>query len=234
MHQYKFRIFSAITKMLRSWAIKPNFWNNLNKNSFSRTIKTLNTKRIKISFLDQYALNTTWREFLREILYNNIAIITIQHSKLYFFNTFGDFSYTVEWNSLKSVWQISLYTRREFYGNFYHTWCGILVFYGYSGDFCHTCLCFYYACANKRDTEYGNNSHTIDFHTVLYFVLYVIENFTTQCGENHHTDIVNLATLIHTKKLIHHVAIFTILYGNYYPPHGEFNLICIGKFPRRT
>ena len=32
------------------------------------------------------------------------------------------------------------------------------------------------------------------------------------------------------KKLIHCVAIFTILYGNYYPPHGEFKLIFIGKF----
>ena len=30
------------------------------------------------------------------------------------------------------------------------------------------------------------------------------------------------------------MAIFTILYGNYYSPHGEFELICIGKFARRT
>ena len=30
------------------------------------------------------------------------------------------------------------------------------------------------------------------------------------------------------------MAIFTILYGNYYPPHGEFELMCIGKFSRRT
>ena len=52
-------------------------------------------------------------------------------------------------------------------------------------------------------------------------------NFTTQCGENRHKDIANFATLIHKKKLIHCVAIFTILYGNYYPPHGEFKLICI-------
>ena len=38
------------------------------------------------------------------------------------------------------------------------------------------------------------------------------------------------------KKLIHFVAIFTILCGNYYPLHGEFKLICtcIGKFARRT
>ena len=36
------------------------------------------------------------------------------------------------------------------------------------------------------------------------------------------------------KKLMHCVAIFTILYGNYYPPHGEFKLIYIGKFTRRT
>ena len=59
-------------------------------------------------------------------------------------------------------------------------------------------------------------------------------NFTTQCGENRHTDIANFATLIHTKKLIHCVTIFTILYGNYYPPYEEFELICIGKFARRT
>ena len=30
------------------------------------------------------------------------------------------------------------------------------------------------------------------------------------------------------------MAIFTILYGNYYPPHGELKLICIGKFSRWT
>ena len=30
------------------------------------------------------------------------------------------------------------------------------------------------------------------------------------------------------------MAIFTIMYGNYYPPHGKFELICIGKFARRT
>ena len=28
--------------------------------------------------------------------------------------------------------------------------------------------------------------------------------------------------------------IFTILYGSYYPPHGEFELICMGKFSRQT
>ena len=30
------------------------------------------------------------------------------------------------------------------------------------------------------------------------------------------------------------MAVFTILYGNYYPPRGEFELICIGKFAKRT
>ena len=59
-------------------------------------------------------------------------------------------------------------------------------------------------------------------------------NFTTQCGENRHTNLANFATLIHTKKLIHCVAIFTILYDYYYPPHGKFKLICIGKFARRA
>ena len=65
-------------------------------------------------------------------------------------------------------------------------------------------------------------------------MLYTIVDFDTQCGENRHTDIANFATLIHTKKLIHCVAIFTILYGNYYPPHGEFKLICIRKFAKST
>ena len=51
----------------------------------------------------------TRREFLKEIIYKNIAIIAIQHSKIYFVDNFSDFSHTVEWNSLKSVWQISLY-----------------------------------------------------------------------------------------------------------------------------
>ena len=60
----------------------------------------------------------------------------------------------------KSTW-------REFYGNFYDTYCCNLVFYGHSGDFCYTCLYFYYACGNIRHAEYGNNSHTIDFRTVL-------------------------------------------------------------------
>ena len=30
------------------------------------------------------------------------------------------------------------------------------------------------------------------------------------------------------------MAVFTILHGHYYPPHEEFELICIGKFSRRT
>ena len=30
-----------------------------------------------------------------------------------------------------------------------------------------TLVCFCYACGNIRHTEYGNDSHTIDFHTVL-------------------------------------------------------------------
>ena len=42
------------------------------------------------------SIRDTWREFLREILYNNIAIIAIEHSKIYFVVTFGDFSHTVE------------------------------------------------------------------------------------------------------------------------------------------
>ena len=65
-------------------------------------------------------------------------------------------------------------------------------------------------------------------------MLYTIVNFTTQCGENRHTDIENFATLIHTQKINALRGDFTILYGNYYPPHGEFKLIYIGEFARRN
>ena len=69
-----------------------------------RVAKVQETSKQKIE--DLYP---TRKEFLREILYNNIAIIAIQHSKIYFVDTFRDFSHTVEWNSLKSVWKIALY-----------------------------------------------------------------------------------------------------------------------------
>ena len=69
---------------------------------------------------------STGREFFREILYNNVAIIAIQHSKMHFVDTFGDFSHTVDWNSLKSVWQISLYilawTPRVEGSNYHTVW----------------------------------------------------------------------------------------------------------------
>ena len=69
------------------------------------TIFQLQWQIINISdiFL-QYLVLYARREFLREILYNNIAIIATQHSKINFVDTFGDFSHTVQWNSLKSVW----------------------------------------------------------------------------------------------------------------------------------
>ena len=37
---------------------------------------------------------------------------------------------------------------------------------------------------------------------ILYILimLYTIVNFSTQCGDNRHTDIANFSTLIHTKK----------------------------------
>ena len=43
-----------------------------------------------------FHLQSAGREFCREILYNNIAIIAIQHSEINFIDTFGDFSHTVE------------------------------------------------------------------------------------------------------------------------------------------
>ena len=52
--------------------------------------------KIKGSYNFKMDYNNARREFFREILYNNIAIISIQHSKINFFDTFGDFSHTVE------------------------------------------------------------------------------------------------------------------------------------------
>ena len=47
-------------------------------------------------FLSFVILGCTRREFLREILYENIAIIAIQHRKIYFVDIFSNFSHTVE------------------------------------------------------------------------------------------------------------------------------------------
>ena len=38
---------------------------------------------------------------------------------------------------------------------------------GTLGIFAVLVYVFYYACGNIRHTEYGNNSHTSDFYTVL-------------------------------------------------------------------
>ena len=45
-----------------------------------------------------------YTERIFERNWKNIAIIAIHRGKIYFVDTFGDFSHTVEWNSLKSVW----------------------------------------------------------------------------------------------------------------------------------
>ena len=78
-----------------------------------------------MKFISHY-ISTTWREFLKEILYRNIAIIATQHGKIYFVDTFSDSSHTVEWTSLKSVWQISLYilaqTPRVDRSNYHTVW----------------------------------------------------------------------------------------------------------------
>ena len=82
---------------------KSSWFSILHDNFFLNEFMSL-TRR-KTSWTDVSAR----REFLREIHYNNTAKIAIQHSKIYFVDTFGDFFNTVEWNSLKFVWQISLY-----------------------------------------------------------------------------------------------------------------------------
>ena len=87
------------------------------------TIKSPVTLCTWMHSVTQAFLNTR-REFFREV--NNIAIISIQHSKIYFVETFGDFSHTVEWSSFKSVWQIFLYvlakTPRAKGSNYHTVW----------------------------------------------------------------------------------------------------------------
>ena len=53
-------------------------------------------RKLMDNYFSYKSFSATRREFLREILYRNIAIIAIQHSKIYFVDTFGDFSHTVE------------------------------------------------------------------------------------------------------------------------------------------
>ena len=78
-------------------------------------------------------------------------------------------------------------------------------------------------------------STSILFGNLYYILLWISPRSVAKIT---HTDIANFATFINVentrKTLIHCMAVFTILYGNYYPPHGEFQLICIGKFARRT
>ena len=55
-----------------------------------------NDKMADLQFFFKFTLFLHARkEFFREILYNNIAIIAIQYSKINFV-TFGDFSHTIE------------------------------------------------------------------------------------------------------------------------------------------
>ena len=72
-------------------------------------------------------------------------------------------------------------------------------------------------------------STSIPFCNLCYILLWISPR-----SENRHTDIANFSTLIHKKKLVHCVTIFTILYGNYHPSHSDFKLTCIEKFSRRT
>ena len=50
-------------------------------------------------------------------------------------------------------------------------------------------------------------------------------NFTTQCGENRHTDIANFATLIHTKKNKYTVWRF-LPYSNFTQQYGKNRQRC--------
>ena len=74
-------------------------------------------------------------------------------------------------------------------------------------------------------------STSILFCNLCYILLWILPRSVVKVAIRIYWILQNWYT---QKKLIHSVAIFTILYGNYYPPHGEFKLISIGKFGRRT
>ena len=61
------------------------------------------------------------REFLREIPYKNIAIIAIQHSKMYFVDTFGDFLGTTILIWKIKVWLQKLAILKLFVHSMVHT-----------------------------------------------------------------------------------------------------------------
>ena len=64
------------------------------------TLNSVGTFYFYSSLLNFQTNMLTRREFLREILYKNMAIIAIMN----FVDTSGDFSHTIWWNSLKSAW----------------------------------------------------------------------------------------------------------------------------------
>ena len=66
----------------------------------------------------------------------------------------------------------------------------------------------------------------------LYYILLWIPPRSVVWSPYGYSQLCDINT--HEKKLIHCMAVFSILHGNYYPPHGEFELICIGKFASRT
>ena len=68
---------------------------------------------------------------------------------------------------LTCFYNILCYVHGENFMAIFTTLSMVIWFSTDTGDFFHTCLYFYYACGNIRHTEYRNNYHTIDFHTVL-------------------------------------------------------------------
>ena len=71
-------------------------------------------------------------------------------------------------------------------------------------------------------------STSILFCNLCYILLWISPRKVVKIA------VANFEALIRTKKVIHCVVIFTILYGNYYPLYRKFKLIRIGKFARRT
>ena len=74
-------------------------------------------------------------------------------------------------------------------------------------------------------------STSIMFCNLCYILLWILPRSVVKIAIRIYQILQHWYTQI---KLIHCVVIFTILNGDYDPPHGEFKLICKGKFSRRT
>ena len=94
----------ALYKKLKVTEFSIEFWKKNSRKEGPLEKKSQDKKAPEKRSVWTHVFPTTWcmrdigvtrREFLREIVYRNIAIVAIQHNKMYFVDAFGDFSHTV-------------------------------------------------------------------------------------------------------------------------------------------